>query len=140
MLSPFNQHRDVVTWAQSHGSVLSCSAWSKLSSGEGPQQGWSVVAELAKNRGMTKAQVLVRWAVQKGYLCVPRSGSKFKTEQAAIQENSWDGTRGFILSPEEMEILDQLDQQLPAGRLGVLDGWEMTDIKDTRWDPTLFDS
>lgn len=33
ILSPFNQHKDVVGWAKDHGSVMSCNAWSKLSSG-----------------------------------------------------------------------------------------------------------
>jgi hypothetical protein len=33
VLSPFNQHKDIAAWAQEHGSVLSCNAWSMLSSG-----------------------------------------------------------------------------------------------------------
>jgi len=137
VLSPFNQHKDVATWAKVHGSVLSCSAWSKLSSQQGPQKGWAVVADIAKDKAMTKQQVLIRWAVQRGYLCVPRSSSKYKIEKQAIAENSWAQTSQFVLTAEEMKILDGLDEQLPAGRLGVKDGWEEADIIDEKWDPTL---
>jgi diketogulonate reductase-like aldo/keto reductase len=103
---------------------------------DGPQEGWAVLADVAKSKGMTKAQVLVRWALQKGYLCVPRSGSKFKIERAAIVENSYGGVQPFVLTPKEMEVLDSLDEQLPAGRLGIVDGWSNVDIVDAQWDPT----
>jgi 2,5-diketo-D-gluconate reductase A len=137
ILSPFNQHRDVATWARTHGSILSCSAWSKLSSVQGPEQGWTILGKIAENKGMTKQQVLIRWAIQRGYLCVPRSSSKYKIERQAIVENSWDATKDFILSDEEMSILDGLDERLPAGRLGIIDGWESSDITSETWDPTL---
>jgi 2,5-diketo-D-gluconate reductase A len=136
VLSPFNQHKDVAKWAAKHGSVLSCAAWSKLSSVEGPIEGWATVGTIAKARGMTKQQVLVRWAVQRGYLCVPRSGSKAKVEKQAIAENSWQGTASYILSDEDMATLNSLDTKIPAGQLGVLDGWEPSDIVDAKWDPT----
>lgn len=137
VLSPFNQHRDVVEWANKHSAILSCSAWSKLSSGEGPQKGWSVLADIAKQRNMTKAQVLVRWAVQNNYLCVPRSSAKYKIERQAIYENSWEGTRSFVLTEQEMAVLNGLDEQLPAGRLGIIDGWNVDEIVNDQWDPTL---
>lgn len=137
VLSPFNQHADVAKWAATHGSTLSCAAWSKLSSLEGPVEGWAAVGKVADARGMTKQQVLVRWAVQRGYLCVPRSSSKFKVEQQAIAENSWQGTAPYILSDQDMETLNSLDTRIPAGQLGVLDGWEPSDIVDAKWDPTL---
>lgn len=34
VLSPFNQHKDVVAWTENQRTILSCNAWSKLSSGE----------------------------------------------------------------------------------------------------------
>ena len=136
VLSPFNQHKDVVAWANDHGSILSCNAWSKLSSVDGPQEGWAVLADIAKSKGMTKSQVMVRWAFQKDYLCVPRSASKVKLERLAISENSYDGVRDFILTPKEMDILNGLDEQLPAGRMGIKDGWSESDIVNAQWDPT----
>lgn len=137
--SPFQQHKDIAGpggWAEEHGSIVCCNAWSKLSSADGPQEGWAVLAGIAKVKGMTKAQVLVRWALQKGYLCVPRSGSKYKIDRAAIVENSFGGVQSFVLTPKEMEVLDGLDEQLPAGRLGIVDGWSEADIVDANWDPT----
>ena len=135
-LSPFNQHADVAAWATAHDSLLSCAAWSKLSSTDGPIQGWDVLGKIAKDRNMTKQQVLIRWAIQRGFLCVPRSSSQYKVERQAIQENSWVSTQDFVLSEKEMIILNGLDEQIPAGQLGVKDGWEEKDVVDNRWDPT----
>lgn len=137
LLSPFNQHKDVVEWCRTHQTLVSCSAWSRLSSAQGPQEGWAVLAGIGKARGLTKAQVLVRWALQKGYLSVPRSGSKYKIEREAILENSYNGVKDTVLSDKEMDILAGLDENLPAGRLGVVDGWPAADILSETWDPTL---
>lgn len=135
-LSPFNQHLDIAQWAASHGSALCCSAWSRLSSVDGPQEGWAVVSDIAKQKKATKAQILVRWALQKGYVCVPRSSANSKVERQAIAENSFQGCSGFVLSDDELTRLDQLDVQLPAGQLGVTDGYRAADIVSRDWDPT----
>lgn len=139
-LSPFNQHKDVVDWCQKRGIFMGCGAWSKLSSADGPQDGWAVVAGIAQKKGMTKAQVLVRWALQKGYICVPRSSSASKVERMAIAENSYGGVNAvggnFGLSGEEMETLDGLDEQFKAGKLGRRDGWNDEDVAGPQWDPT----
>lgn len=92
---------------------------------------------MGKARGLTKAQVLVRWALQKGYISVPRSGSKYKIEREAIRENSYGGVKDTVLTEKEMETLAGLDEKLPAGRLGVLDGWSASDIISETWDPTM---
>ena len=137
ILSPFNQHKLIQAWANEHSSTLSCSAWSRLSSADGPQKGWAVVSAIAAQRGMAKANVLIGWALQNNFLSVPRSSAKFKIERQAIAENSWKGTSSFALSKEETAILNNLDEQLPAGRLGALDGWDESAIVDESWDPTL---
>jgi len=135
-LSPFHQHRDVAACSHSQESVLCCAAWSKLSSLDGPTAQWQVVGELAKAKQATKAQILVRWAFQKGYACVPRSAATSKVERQAIGENSWAGCRNLPLSDAEMKLLDGLDVQWPAGRLGVTDGYTVEDILSPEWDPT----
>ena len=136
-LSPFNQHADVCAWATEHGSTVSCAAWSKLSGTTGPAAGWAQVAAVTQARGVTKQQVLIVWALQCGYLCVPRSSAQYKVERAAIRENAWTSVRDLMLTPEEMDLLNSLDEQYPAGKLGVTDGWEVSDIVDDKWDPTL---
>ena len=135
-LSPFHCHQDVAAWAAAHGVPLSCAAWSRLSSTAGPQDEWAVVGQLAAQKGVTKQQVLIRWALQSGYLCVPRSSAQYKVERAAIYENAWPSNR-FVLTAQEMALLNSLDVQLPVGQLGITDGWETTDIVDAKWDPTL---
>ena len=139
-LSPFNQHGDVMNWCSNNGVAVGCSAWSKLSGVDGPAEGWAVLSDLAKAKGVTKAQLLVRWSLQKGYVCVPRSGSKSKVERVAIAENSYGGVNPtdakFVLSQEDMNILDGLDINYKAGRLGRRDGWADEDVTGPDWDPT----
>ena len=95
------------------------------------------MAAVTQARGVTKQQVLIVWALQCGYLCVPRSSAQYKVERAAIRENAWTSVRDLMLTPEEMDLLNSLDEQYPAGKLGVTDGWEVSDIVDDKWDPTL---
>jgi len=153
-LSPFNAHIDVVRYCDSRGISIGCSAWSKLSGVDGPGEGWAVLSDLAKSKGMTKAQLLVRWSLQKGYVCVPRSGSSSKVERVAIAENSYGGvnpaatatdesdnsdatsSRSFVLTDGEMKLLDGLDVGYKAGKLGRRDGWEDGDVVGSDWDPT----
>jgi diketogulonate reductase-like aldo/keto reductase len=135
-LSPFNAHADIAAWGKAHDSSLGCAAWSKLSSAEGPRDGWATLGQISAAHSCTKQQILIRWAVQKGYACVPRSSSQYKVERQAIRENSWSATQTIVLSEAEMKILDSLDEQIPAGRLGVLDGWTEADIVNAQWDPT----
>lgn len=139
-LSPFNQHLDVIQWAKQYGCVISCAAWSKLSSVSGPQEGWTTVAAIAKEKNVTKQQILIRWALHKGYVSLPRSGTGSKLERNAIAENSFvgcDSGSGLTLTREEMERLDALEEGLKAGRLGRRDGWSDDDVKGETWDPTL---
>jgi diketogulonate reductase-like aldo/keto reductase len=137
-LSPFNTHRDVVDFCNQHGVAVCCSAWSKLSSQEGPTEQWDTLSRLAAAKGMTKAQLLVRWALQKGYLCVPRSAASSKVERLAICENSYGGVArtSFIITEEEMNILDGLNVNYKAGKLKRVDGWDVNDITGPDWDPT----
>lgn len=135
-LSPFNAHRDIVEWGNAHGTTLGCAAWSRLSSVDGPREGWEKVGKIATAHSCTKQQILIRWAIQKGFVCTPRSSSKYNLERQAIRENSWTETQAIVLNEAEMNLLDTLDEQIPAGRLRVLDGWSDMDILDVRWDPT----
>ena len=135
-LSPFNVHRDIVEWGNAHGATLGCAAWSKLSSVDGPREGWEKVGKIATAHSCTKQQILIRWAIQKGFVCTPRSSSKYKVERQAIRENSWTETQEIVLNDAEMILLDSLDEKIPAGRLRVLDGWSEMDILDDGWDPT----
>lgn len=141
-LSPFNTHSDVVSWCQDNNIAIGCAAWSKLSGTDGPQEQWQILSEIARKKDMTKAQVLVRWGLQKGYVCVPRSATASKIERLAIGENSYGGVnrggKNNILTDEEMSILDTLNIDLRAGKLGRRDGWNDNDVTGIEWDPTNF--
>jgi len=151
-LSPFNEHREVVEWCDRNGVAVSCAAWSKLSGARGPTKQWEVLSQLADKKGVTKSQLLVRWSLQKGYICVPRSGPGSEIERLAVAENSYgggtvikdgklsmidvSGETSTMLAPEEMAILDGLDVNYKAGKLGRTDGWNDADVTGVDWDPT----
>lgn len=141
-LSPFNTHSDIISFCKEHDIAVSCAAWSKLSGTDGPADQWAILSDIAKKKGMTKAQVLVRWSLQKGFACVPRSGCGSKIERIAITENSYGGVnlpdRGNILTDEEMSIIDSLNINYKAGKLGRRDGWGDDDVESIEWDPTNF--
>lgn len=71
-----------------------------------------VLTELAKKYGVTPAQVMVRWSLQKGYVPLPKS-----TKRERIEQNGDVG--GFVI--EEGDL----------GRLDACDEYLVTD-----WDPT----
>jgi diketogulonate reductase-like aldo/keto reductase len=142
-LSPFNAHKDIVKFCSNRAVAVGCSSWSKLSSTPDIEKGWlDVVGKIAQDKGMTKAQVLVRWSLQHGYVCVPRSAAASKLEKIAIGENSYGGvnptSKSFILSDEEITALDGLDVGLKTGTLGRRDGWGDNDVTGSSWDPTEY--
>jgi diketogulonate reductase-like aldo/keto reductase len=160
-LSPFNQHKDVCEFCTKNGIAIGCSAWSKLSGLDGPQKGWNILSDLASSKNVTKAQLMIKWSIQSGYVCVPRSSSKSKLERLAIIENSYGGvnilkttngnnngnnnnnnninndnininnTPPFILSKTDMNILNKLDISYKAGILGRRDGWTYVTVTVT---------
>lgn len=151
-LSPYNQHRDCTAWAAKHDVAVTCAAWSKLSGtfNWGSDEKYRAMQAIAKAHGATRAQVLVRWAVQRGFGALPRSGTGSSAERLAIRQNSADGSgllpessasrdmtwSGGPLTAAEMTTLDGFEEQLPAGRLGRLDGWSAGDVGGSDWDPT----
>lgn len=57
--------------------------------------------------------------------------------RTAIGENSYGGVSNFMLTPEEMELLDGLNVDLKAGKLMRKDGWSEEDnTVGVEWDPT----
>ena len=82
-----------------------------------------IVCVLATKYAKTPAQIVLRWAVQKGICVIPKSSNP-----ARISENLdlW----SFELEPSETELLDSLNQNLHTS--GIPD-----DLKDVlRWDDT----
>ena len=62
-----------------------------------------VILEIAKNHNKTPAQVLIRWAIQRGTVCIPKS-----VHENRIKENF--DVFDFELTPEEMQRIRALDK------------------------------
>jgi diketogulonate reductase-like aldo/keto reductase len=70
-LSPFLQPRDLVAKCRAQGIVVE--GYSPLAKAR--RMDHPVVAAVAQDLGLTPAQVLIRWAIEKGFVTIPRSSS-----------------------------------------------------------------
>ena len=66
---------------------------------------------VAKKYGKTPAQVLIRWSLQHGLVVIPKS-----IHEDRIRENS--KVFDFQLAPEDMKLLDSLNENLQTVFLG----------------------
>ncbi len=73
-----------------------------------------VLAEIGSTHGKTPAQVLIRWALDQGFVVLPKS-----TRAERIAENF--GVFDFSLSSAEMARLEDLDE-------GLVTGWDPADV------------
>jgi diketogulonate reductase-like aldo/keto reductase len=97
--SPFQFRRRLWEACERHGVVLE--AYSPLTRGH--DLGDKVIAAVAERAGRTPAQVLLRWAVQRGIPVIPKSANKDRiAENAAIFD--------FALTEDDMAELDRLDR------------------------------
>jgi 2,5-diketo-D-gluconate reductase A len=76
-------------------------AWSPLGGRHQVTQS-AVVTGIARARGISPAQVVLRWAVQQGIAVIPKSSDPVRQ-----RENL--GIFGFCLAPAEMAALATLD-------------------------------
>jgi diketogulonate reductase-like aldo/keto reductase len=105
LFNPFNFRRRLLAACEERDVVLE--AYSPLNHGEDLRH--PVVVEVAERVGRTPAQVLLRWAVQRGVVVVPKSSRRERiVENAAIFD--------FALPPDEMATLDGLDRTGGTGR------------------------
>lgn len=106
-LHPFLQQREVVARAQALGIVVE--AYSPLAKGQ--RLGDARLAAIAAEAGLTPAQTLLVWSIQKGYVVIPKSANP-----ARIRENA-----------------SALDHRLDEALMARLDGLE--EGLRTAWDP-----
>jgi diketogulonate reductase-like aldo/keto reductase len=107
-MSPFlyRTRRDVVELCQSSG--IRVAAYSPLTKGARLQH--PTLARIAEETGRTPAQVLIRWAIEHGFVVLPRS-----SDPERVRENA--RVFDFSLSPEQVSALDDLDE-------GLVTGWD----------------
>jgi diketogulonate reductase-like aldo/keto reductase len=96
--SPFEFRRGLLDACEERGILLE--AYSPL--GTGRHLDDATVAEVAERAGRTPAQVLIRWAVQRELVVLPKS-----THRERIEANAQ--VFDFTLSDEDMAALDGLD-------------------------------
>ena len=101
--SPFRQQRELAEFCRTQGIRLE--GYSPLTRGARLDDG--TVRAVAKARGRTPAQVLIRWALQKEVVTIPKSVHKER-----ILENA--DVFGFSLSREDMAALDALGGLIPG--------------------------
>ncbi|NMO22331.1 aldo/keto reductase [Pyxidicoccus fallax] len=109
-LSPFLAQETLRAYCQRHGIVVE--AYSPLTRGQrldDPRLG-----AVAKRHGKTAAQVLIRWCLQRDLVVLPKS-----VHPTRIRENA--AVFDFDLSPEDLNILDGLDEELHTS-------WDPSDV------------
>lgn len=102
-IHPYYQEKDVVPYMQNLG--IAVQAWYPLG-GRGYTQNLlsdKTIAKIAASHGVSSAQVILRWHLQRGVVAIPGSSNP-----AHIKENI--SIFDFELSDEEMQKIAALDR------------------------------
>jgi methylglyoxal/glyoxal reductase len=111
-LHPFWQQRETVEFCQRHDIVVE--AWGPLVKGHRFDD--PVLKQIAGSLGVSVAQVLIRWSLQKGFVCIPKS-----SQRQRIASNA--DVFGFALSTDQMRQVDDLEQGYRTAP-----GWDPTTV------------
>jgi 2,5-diketo-D-gluconate reductase A len=114
-IHPLLQQRDIVAATRKHGIVVE--AYSSLAQGDARLLGSKIIKDIAAAHGKTCGQVILRWAVQQGFVVIPKTSS---SQRAAENLDVLDWT----LSEAEMSAIDSLE----CGEAGRQD-WNPHTIK-----------
>ncbi|MFE5774425.1 aldo/keto reductase [Brachybacterium sp. NPDC056505] len=109
-LHPALQQRDVLEWAGKNGMHIE--SWGPLGQGKYPLFEESSVADAASAHGVTPAQVVIRWHLERGFIVFPKSTHRERMEQ------NFD-VFGFELTGDEVAAIDALDSGDGSGRVGT---------------------
>jgi len=101
-IHPWCAREDIAAWCARRGVAVE--AYSPLVRGE--RWGDATLKALAKRHGVSEAQVLVRWSLQKGYIPLPKSATASR-----IRDNA--DVYGFELSADEVAEL-QTEEYAPV--------------------------
>lgn len=105
-LNPWTQQREVDAYCRQHGIVVQ--AFSPLARGDRLEE--PVVVELAGKYDKSPVQLLIRYALQKGWVPLPKSE---RPERMRLNAGVFD----FGINDGDMEMLDGLDGK----KLGYFD-------------------
>ncbi len=97
--SPFKQQREVHAFCESRGIRLE--GYSPLTRGRRLEDG--TIRSIAESYRKTAGQIMLRWAIQKGVVVIPKSVHRERlVENADIFD--------FAISDADMAVLDKLDE------------------------------
>jgi len=103
-LHPFLRRDDIEAFCRLHHIVIE--AYSPLAKAQRMTD--ATLVTVAEECGVTPAQVMIRWSLQRRYVTIPKS-----TNPARIANNA--DVFGFELSDHQMELLNSLDEHLVTG-------------------------
>ncbi|MFJ4172567.1 aldo/keto reductase [Microbacterium sp. NPDC089696] len=109
-LHPAYQQRDVLAWGADKGMRIE--SWGPLGQGKYPLFENPAVVAAAEAHGVTPAQAVIRWHLQKGIIVFPKSTRRERMEQ------NFD-VFGFELSDAEIAAIDGIDPLDGSGRVGT---------------------
>ena len=107
-IHPYYQEQDVVPYIQSHGIVVQ--GWDPFGGRGHPSEllGDEVIVDIAEAHGVTAAQVILRWNLQRGVAVIPGS-----SDPEHIRENL--DILDFSLTDEDMARIAALDRDEKHG-------------------------
>ncbi|WP_173923737.1 aldo/keto reductase [Agromyces sp. Marseille-P2726] len=106
-LHPYHQQPETAAFAEEHGIAIE--AWGPLGQGKYPLLELPEVTDAAAAHGVTPAQAVIRWHLQRGHIVFPKSNHRGR-----MAENF--DVFGFELAPDEMDAITALER---AGRMGA---------------------
>ena len=98
--NPFIHQPDTVAFCQ--GNKIQLEAWSPL--GNGRALANPVINQIAKEKGKSPAQVILRWELQQGFVVIPKSSHPDRMRANRDLD-------GFSLTADEMEAIAELDEE-----------------------------
>ena len=98
---PFNTQLEIVDFCKQHDILIE--AYAPLA--RAMRKDHPVIQELAGKYGCSWAQLMVRWSLQQGYICLPKSVKRERIEANGRVE-------GFEIEEGDMKRLDGLDEHL----------------------------
>jgi diketogulonate reductase-like aldo/keto reductase len=109
-MHPFLYQRDLIAFCEKHR--IQVEAYSPLARGQRMDD--PTITSIAKQLGRTPAQIMIRWALQRRLVVIPKS-----VHEARIQENA--RVFDFTISDTDMAKLDGCDENLRTC-------WDPTDV------------
>jgi diketogulonate reductase-like aldo/keto reductase len=103
-VSPFLTRDDLVKYCQKAG--IAVEAYSPLTKGQKLSD--PKLMEIAAKYNKSVAQVLIRWSLQRGFVCIPKS-----VKEERIRENG--DVFDFNISEDDMKAMNGMNENLITG-------------------------